>query len=362
MSATTIRWVLPPFGTMWAMRPPPKLSVHKATGVHCVTWKGRRIYFSKDASESHKEYAKWIASVWAPAAAAMPSKQDHREDRLLELTELYLSDVRLTKSHALMSSYRSYLKPALAFKHGSASRLRVNDITPQFLHALSHDMLANGYMPRSVNHTLKAVARMIRWAEDQELVQSSRLPSRIKLVPVQKPQPRASAPSVVVEWLRESQEKDPRLTPWLALNYLAVLRPSELPRVVGGHGEWIAEGVLAIEGKSTHKTGLPRYVLMSPEAKEWLAVAEPCWKTWQSYSARVREKCRFGGPRRLRAWAATHLRQQGVPLPDVRVALGHSESGAVVHYVESDFSAALTGLDRITVRPVSPCSPCLPPV
>ncbi len=338
------------------MRQPPRLSLHKRTGVYFVKFQRKFTYFTKDPGESQGLYVQWLSDVWGPVTAAVSSGPTV-ETRLLELSELYLTHVRLTMSHKLMADYRGYLKPALRFKKGAAAGLRVTDVNAQFLNALQHSMLADEYKPRTVNHTLKAVVRMIRWAEDQELIPATSLPKRVNLVPVSKPQPKALPPSVVVDWLRDAGEKDSRLVPWLALNYLAAMRPSELPRLIRGEGEKISEGVVAITGKSTHKTGEPRYVLLSEEARGWLEVAEPCWKRWESYSSRVRSLSRYGGPRRLRSWAATHLRQQGVPLPDVRVILGHAESGSIVHYVESDFSAALSGVDRISVRPVVPDRP-----
>lgn len=339
------------------MRRPPKLSLHKSRNVWFVKFRGKFFYFTKHKAESEQRYAVWISEHWTPAVSAeIQRKQTRREELgLLELTEAYLSWVRQQHSQKLMKDYRNYLRPLMRYGDitAVARHLRPSDIDVPLMESLKVDMLKAGYAPRSVNHTLKSVSRLLRWGLRMQLLTSAPDLSLVTPARVPAPQPQAGSHRDLLRLLYLARYGDPRLVPWLVVNYLACLRPSELPRLVrqaSTHGV-DSSGVVQIEGKTTYKTGQPRYVLLSEEALSWLHVAEPHWVHWESYSKRVNKICKSGGPRKLRSWGATHLRQAGVPLPDIRTILGHSEGGAVVHYVERDFAAVRHYLDRITVRP-----------
>lgn len=321
---------------------PPKLSLH-SRGVYFVKFKGKFHYFTKDKSESERLYLAWVQSVWL--VAKQGKQRDQLDPTVLDVVEMYLSWVHQNRSKKLFMDYRGYLRPLVAM----APTLPLSQLDTQLCEALKQDLLGAGYKPTTVNHTLKAVRRMVQWAATfggykavPHLASVSAQVSRISVSAKEKYQ---------VSQL--CQLSSTPLQPWLVLNYLTCARPSEIVRLAHGDGEWVERNVFRTKSKVGNRTGYDRFLLFSDEALTWVPHLVPRWSTHNSYGKAV-IKLGMGGPRQLRTAGASHLRAAGVSYKDIRVILGHTEAGAVVHYVEEDFSTVLPFLNRLSVLPLTP--------
>ena len=322
---------------------PPKLSLHPR-GVYFVKFKGKFTYFSKDKRKSEVDYLTWVQSVWLPAKNSKPTGD--KEYTVLDMVELYLSWVHQNRAKSLFMSYRSYLRPLVAM----APTLPLRQVDTQLCEALKQDMVAAGYKPATVNHTLKAIRRMVGWAQKQKISPPQQIP-HTEPVPQPHRQMRGTSKDRVTHLILEVPNP---LRPWLVLNYLTCARPSEIVRLAHGDGEWLPCGrIFRTRSKVGGRTGYDRFLLFSEEALTWVPHLQPRWSTHDSYGKAVR-KLGMGGPRQLRSAGASHLRAAGVSYKDIRVILGHTEAGAVVHYVEEDFSTVLPFLDRLSVLPLRP--------
>lgn len=329
----------------------PKLSKH-ARGVYFVKWGGRFHYFTKDYTESHRLYLEHLDQVWLPAQktkAGSRSGPSRKIPSCVEVAEHYLSAVYTDRSKTLMSQYRSVLAHFLR-RWGS---MPVDKMHPVLLNDLKVDMKTAGYSPRSINHTLKAVRRMFKWAQDMSLgVPKDLSLEGVRLVPVPPPTPTAPPISAVAAMIRRAIEVDPKLGPWLALNYLGLMRPSEVVRLAHGQGQWLAPGIFEMRSKTQGSTGDSRIVILSEEAMtDWVPKIQPQWKSWSSYSHALRDACGPGGPRALRRWAATHLRQKGVAREDIGLLLGHKQTAAIQHYVGEDWTLLRSRASLLGLRP-----------
>jgi site-specific recombinase XerD len=321
---------------------PPKLSLHPR-GVYFVKFKGKFTYFSKDKRQSEVDYLAWVQSVWLPAQNSKPTRD--KEYTVLDMVELYLSWVHQNRAKSLFMSYRSYLRPLVAM----APTLPLRQVDTQLCEALKQDMVVAGYKPATVNHTLKAIRRMVRWGNTQGLVQT--LPPQAEALAIPKKMSLSLSIGAVTSLLRSG---DTEIQTWLVLSYLTCARPSEIVRLAHGDGEWLPCGrIFRTRSKVGGRTGYDRFLLFSEEALTWVPHLQPRWSTHDSYGKAVR-KLGMGGPRQLRSAGASHLRAAGVSYKDIRVILGHTEAGAVVHYVEEDFSTVLPFLDRLSVLPLRP--------
>jgi site-specific recombinase XerD len=319
---------------------PPKLSLHPR-GVYFVKFKGKFTYFSKDKRQSEVDYLAWVQSVWLPAQNSKPTRD--KEYTVLDMVELYLSWVHQNRAKSLFMSYRSYLRPLVAM----APTLPLRQVDTQLCEALKQDMVAAGYKPATVSHTLKAIRRMVRWGNTQGLVQT--LPPQAEALAIPKKMSLSLSIGAVTSLLRSG---DTEIQTWLVLSYLTCARPSEIVRLAHGDGEWLPCGrIFRTRSKVGGRTGYDRFLLFSEEALTWVPHLQPRWSTHDSYGKAVR-KLGMGGPRQLRSAGASHLRAAGVSYKDIRVILGHTEAGAVVHYVEEDFSTVLPFLDRLSVLPL----------
>lgn len=320
----------------------PKLCLH-SRGVYYVRFKGKYIYFKKDKATSERMYLDWIRNVWGPA-------QDRKQaaktsPKVIEAVEIYLSWVYQNREKKLFMTYRSYLRPLVAM----VPELPVTELDTQVCESLKQDMLQAGYKPSTVNHTLKAIRRMLDQVDRLDLAQN--LP-RLRVTSV--PQPRPQARPVDKPYIEQLfQLARPVEIPWLVLNYLTCTRPSEMVRLANGIGEWVEENVFRTKSKVGDTTGYDRFILFSDEALTWVPYLKPQFSTYDSYGKAIR-KHGLGGPRQMRTAGASHLRSAGVSYKDIRVILGHTEGGAVVHYVEEDFSTVLPYLSQLSVLPLTP--------
>lgn len=361
-----------PLGTMAPKI--PTLRKH-TTGVWFVKWGGKQYYYTKDQAESQQRFQQgdeagslsdWL--LWQDMVTAR-AKQQSKSPRMsiVDLIEQFLLKYMDEGRDSTMVYYRKHLT-RFANIYGT---INVHELDLAALRGFRSDLLKLKLSPKTVGHDINAVKTMLRWAADNELAPELRLRA-IKAPFAPAPMPTRLSYEEVVSWMRRAHQRDRRLLPYLALNYLCLCRPSEVIRLINreGHFEpvrvhlrvpiggtsngnyskkqngWKTEtvmeprGVFVMERSKTEQTsGHPRYIVMTDQALAWFDLATPVWSRLDSYSPRVRKICGPGGPKLLQKAAAFHLQLQGVELADVDLLLGHEPSGVWRHYARREWTA-----------------------
>lgn len=334
----------------WGMRSPPKLSHRKKRDYWCVVYRGKETYLGKDESESREKYFRWISEVWSADQSLLA---EHRRKKasaqhaisVSDLRERFLASVEAERQNRMVRDYRYCLNHLSPLDNTPAQSIR-----PVTLEGIKRSLADKNLKPTTINHIIGATKTMLRWAARHDLVEPVDL-SSVRQVRVAKKVLKVPGIEAVQASLTEAQQKDPRLEPWIALNYLAAMRPSEVARMAAGEYEWYDHGIAVMQGKSTWKRDELRYILLSEEALVWLPLLQPHWQTWESYSKRVSKMTKLPGPRVLRSWAASHLRRIGVGRGDIERALGHSTSGRQLwEYMEEDLPQVRAEVSRLSLQ------------
>lgn len=228
--------------------------------------------------------------------------------------------------------------------------------------------------PASINHDLKAVKRLIGWCHDQGLCRAVNWRS-VRRVPEPPPTPQPIPHAELKRTLNALLKHDPdatppptphlngrRLAPWLALAYLTGVRAGELVQLVGSVTITSARTLelatidaavarvspVQLQGRTLdrfgsvelirHKTAWrehQRFVLLTPEARWWLARCRPYWKTPDGLNGACEALGVAGWCSRLRDTAASDLRAAGVAEADVDRFLGHAQRGVLQSYART---------------------------
>ena len=360
---------------MRAMPPQiPQLKQH-ATGVWFVRWGGRQFYFSNDHQESIERFqhgddpgclAEWLR--WQDSKNRLAADRA-RTPRItmVDLMERFLLTYADDGRDATMQYYRKHLT-RFANLYG---KLYASELELGALRAFRSDLMRLTLSPKTVGHDLNAVKTMLRWAADNELAPELRLRA-IKAPFAPAPMPVRLSYQEVLGWMRSAYTHDRRLLPYIALNYLCLMRPSEVVRLInhegqfqpvrvkrrvrGVNGAWKSEtmmeprGVFVMERSKTERTSsYPRHVVMTDQALAWFDVAKPVWTRLDSYSPRVRKICGPGGPKLLQKAGAFHLQLAEVEEGDVDLLLGHEPSGVWRHYLKREWTALREKASRISI-------------
>lgn len=374
----------------------PALRKH-STGIYTARWGGRDHYFTRDQQESERLFsdpasthpgslARW--HEWAEsrrsghARPARPTVLQVVDVHKLML-ESYLDADRTHASGYFRKSLRLFVQihgeaPILDLASPNPSRGRYAAPVVALVNALASDMARrkDPPAPKTILHMIVSVQRLFNFAAEQGLSPA------VSWQGLKKPRVRPGDPEVwtverIAQAIAATAEPDdsrasavarrgrPELVPWLALCYLTVGRVSELPRLVSGEGRFLP--VVDERGRQMHARGLfapdeyksawrgdaalQRYLVLTDEALEWLALARPVWTRLDSFSSAARSAGFAGGPHVLRDSAASHLRSRGVALADVQQLLGHSKPGAWRSYARVPFDDLRRKAARITLRP-----------
>lgn len=295
----------------------PTLRKHK-TGQWFVRWGGRDRYLGTDKRLAENAYLDEIDD-WRRWVA---EKRKRREvinqtvPTIAEVVNEFLKAKRIEVGHACGEYYRRHLSRFLV----RFGELDADLVRPKHLNALKLWMIQQRFKPRTINHDLCSIRILYNWASGLELVPPISL-AGVRNVPVG-----AATLDLPRRWqmIRYIRRADAGVRPWMAVNYLALLRPSEVVRVVRQEGKWVEPGVFRLErGKMDKRVAFKRHCVFSESALEWLGRCEPLYSRQDSYSWAVRKCCPIG-PKLIQKSAAQHLATAcGADRDDVELLLGH---------------------------------------
>jgi site-specific recombinase XerD len=348
----------------------PTLRRH-VTGVYFCQFAGQRRYFSVDLEESRKAYREALRdwTMW----------QDDREQnrvharkraRVIDIVRHYLAS-RITDTSPEQHLWARY---HLGRFTRIWAALPADDFNAQLLQAFKTDLVdmitdrERKLSPRTINHDIRAIKALFRWASDMGYCREVNLRA-VKTVAM----PQLARKGISVEAVERiinvalgrvsainpktgrPLEPNPNAAAWLAINYLAALRPSEVVRLIQGDGEWIGKGLFQPRISKTFKDGRhPRVYLLSDEALMWLRHARPTWNCMKNYGAGVRRAVGPGFPHPLRHSAATHLVASGAPRAEVDVCLGHYPRLVSQIYAPVELAPLRATLARLSLARVAP--------
>lgn len=337
---------------------PPGFRKHK-TGVYFCRWGGQDHYFSKEREPSYQQYLKSLArwGEWRRErnTTRFPPLSASKPIFVAELVAKFLDYKEIEGGPSRRRFYANHLRRfANAFQNVHGSQIRANH-----LQAMKEDMIRAGYDPRTINHDLSCIKSLFNWASGMEIVPAVNL-RFAKPLPLAPTLDRSLSRGQVAHFIKESPA---RIKPWLAINYLAMMRPSEVVRVVNGQGEWEEPWLFRLhKGKTDVRSQEHRRIVFSDAALAWLGRAEPHWTRQDSYYRCVgrwvdgEAKRRGDGARRLpysphvlRHSAATHLHELGAGRENTDLLLGHLPPRVSRTYVRIDWRSLREIVSQLTL-------------
>lgn len=303
----------------------PKLRKH-ASGQWLVHWGGKDRYLGKNRADAERAYLREL-DAWRHWQEERRGASQIRYAVAPTVAEL--ADQFLNHKRAELGAGVQYYENHLARFLEDWGHIEADQIRPAAINALRTVMLNYGYKPRTVNHDISCVKTMLFWAMGNEIIPPIDFRA-VKAVPVGPVEIRHYKPAEVKAAFKRCSDK---LKPWFALNYLCLLRPSEVIRLIRNEGEFMEPGVWRFDrGKMDKKVSLHRYAMVSQEAMKWLGVAEPHWPILNTYSGRIHRESGIR-PKQLQKSAAMCLVKEHDATPaDVELLLGHVHSRLSVTY------------------------------
>lgn len=348
----------------------PTLRRH-VTGVYFCQFAGQRRYFSIDLEESRKLYREALRD-WTIWQDERQTERAHIHDRrrIIDIVRVYLQSRRTDTSPEQYLWARYHLG---RFTRVWAA-LPADDFNARLLQAFKMDLCEmvtdrkKKLAPKTINHDLRAIKALFRWASDMGYCREVNLRA-VQTLPLNQLPRKALKPADVERIISialgqvsavhpktgKPLEPNPDIAPWLALNYLAALRPSEVVRLVHADGLWIGKGLFQPRISKTYKDGRhPRVYVLTDEALMWLQHAKPIWNCMKNYGAAARRAVGPGLPHPLRHSAATHLVASGAPRAEVDLVLGHYPRAVSQIYAPVELAPLRGTLARLTLSRVAP--------
>lgn len=341
----------------------PKLRRH-VTGVYFVQFGGQRRYFTVGLEESEKLYRVALRD-WTMLIDQQALAKSHTARSIVELVRAYLES-RLTDAS---KAQHTWCKSHLSRLTRTWGTLPADAFNARLLQAMKADMVSMGTLAaKTINHDLRAIKSMFRWASDMGYCREVNLRA-VKSLPLPQMQRKALAREDITRIVNlalgreigtnpntgKRLEPNPAIAPWLAVNYLAALRPSEVVRLVHGEGVWIGKGLFQPKYSKTFRDGRhPRVYILTDEALMWLKHAKPHWAEMKAYGTAARRAIGPGLPHPLRHSAATHLFELGVSRPDIDLVLGHYPRAVSQTYVHVELAPLRETLRRLSLGSIAP--------
>lgn len=323
---------------------PPALHLH-SSGHYFCKWGGRFHYFGKNKTQARAQYLQSL-QAWAEWRANRNARRFppmSKAHTVLDLVERFLEYKTTEGGKGRRRHYENHLRRFNAAFHG----VRADMIRAVHLHALKEDMIRAGYHPKTINHDLSSVRSLFNWASALELVPAVNL-SVVRTLPLPPAPDKAMTPEAVQDMVDKAGAK---LAPWLAVTYLAMLRPSETVKVVNQQGEWEEFWLFRLHhGKVDYRSGEFRRIVFSTAALYWLSRCEPFWTRQDSFYRATERAGLSGGPHPLRHSAATHLAQRGVARSEIDLLLGHLPPRVSRIYDRIDWQPLRPKVGRLMLR------------
>lgn len=337
-------------------------------GQYFVRIKGVTHYLGTDQAVAQQDYERLIAHAWSPRRV----DRSHSDMTISDVAERMLEDYdathAVTVTGRLPSAYwRHHLKRfRLLFDPCSLSELatpapemgRFQPPVINYAIALGKDLRAQGLSPRTVRHDLFAIRRLFAFAADHGWCAPISFRA-VKPPMVARTVPRVLPRHRIESLLARAHKLKPQLMDWMAINYLACLRPSEVVSLVHAYHETglasgrfveaydersrttVRDTVYEIDQhKTLHKSLTPRLVVLVPQALECLERSVPVWSRLDSYAQAIRLRGlndELHGPKVLQKSAASHLRAAGGTADDIQYALGHAMPSVYTSYVHTPY-------------------------
>lgn len=342
-----------------------------------VHWGGRNHYLGRDKAAADELYAEQLRA-WAQWSAgkntakrATPRGSGVRMVR--ELADEWLA----TKLANNGPANERYNRANLArFLHAYGD-LPMSLIDAAKIESVKASMQTHvpPFKPRTINHDIGSIRDFLTWVMFAHPRAMTPFNLRaVRKVRVRKSPPNAQQPKFVADYIAAIERVNPDLGPWLRLQYLAGLRPAEVPRVVhhAAPAHWhrpeLGRYVLAIENKTERATDDFRYVVLTAEAMAALARCKPIWSRSDSYSAAVarawhgdphgsgamagfkHEKPRDFPVEFLRDSAYQTLMDSRVEFNVARALMGHVVPGSWGHYTHAPWHTWRRLMAKLTLR------------
>ena len=236
---------------------------------------------------------------------------------MMELSDQFLRTKRIERGIDTEIYYTKHLKRwTVLYERMPADWLR-----PAHLRAFVTRLIQLGLASRTINHDIGAIKTMMRWGAEMELIPEPVDFSGVKKLPTGPTQPKPLPFKQVKKMILGAPED---LRPWLAITFLAFLRPSETVKVVHRQGQWVKPGIFVLDrGKMDERAPIKRHCIFSPLAKKYLRQCKPIWSRLDSFSQAVRRECDHP-PSVLRDSAAAYFHEKcGASRDETELALGH---------------------------------------
>jgi integrase len=232
---------------------------HAPSGFWCAQIAGRRHYLDRDPAVAQRKLNKLLQEQKRGDAP-------HREwldAYLTDLADHFLDDVKARKHPTTYRSYREML--ALAWKH-LGTGLRVGEVRK--FHLTKLEQALRGYSPTTVFKAIQATQRLLSWATENDLLESSPLAGYKKPRPRQRT--RVIAPEEFRAMLRGSGAPFRR---FLFTLRLCGCRPGELRGLSWCH-VFLDEGALILpvhKSVSRQKRPRPRVIVLPAPVRRLIA-------------------------------------------------------------------------------------------
>lgn len=332
----------------------PKLRRHKS-GHYFVHWGGQDHYLGKNKADADQLYLDQLAEwrEWWAGKLQDRGKPKRPRYTIAEVASKFLEAKRSELGQQGEYNYRKQIKRFVKV-YGD---MPITWIEPKHLHKVKSDLLGQRLAPKTINHVLGGVRTMMRWAGLMDYCDQLDW-SAVRNIPLGPIEVDHADRADVLAGIRRAPEY---VRPYMAVQYLALLRPSEVLRVVNGEGRFVEHGIFRLDkGKMDRRVSMKRHAVLSDEALGWLAMAEPRrYTALAAYSSAVRGyrhsrgDHRQGpfppGPKILQKSAAQHLIMTDAREEDIEMLLGHYKARLKVTYYVRHWQrlrevAALLGL------------------
>lgn len=290
-------------------------------------YRGKRHYLGRERRSAESAYLEHLAEwkAWRDnrefLKPALPKAS--RTITVSQIIEEFVRAKRIERGYKCEDYYLYALRRFEAAFGGYAASL----IRPVHIDRFKQALILKEFAHKTINHELTAIRVLFNWASAFERIPMVNL-SAVKNLPLGPTQPKFLTHAEVKAALKQAR---PVLAAWLAVQYLTLMRPSEMVRVAHGEGEWVEDGVFVLHrGKTDERAPIKRHVCFSKAALKWHSKVKPQWANFVNYS-RACEKIEIR-PSTLRKSAARHLAERGAGRDEIEMLLGHTGPRIAVTY------------------------------